>query len=89
MTQDRHRLSRIKTLDEDASSESLWALEDLATFLNLKSTDAARKMVARKQIPPACVIRIGRRLRFLPWRIKQWLGISGENEVPEGKREDR
>ena len=56
-------------------SDSLWTIRDLATFLNLP-IEAVRMMRKRGQIPPACVVKVGRRLRFIPDRVREWVGVQ-------------
>ncbi len=65
-------------------NERLWDINDLATYLNV-SVGAVRMMRKRGEITPACTVKIGRRLRFVPTRVREWLGIDQGAEWPKKK----
>ena len=65
-------------------NEHLLDLDELRQLLNLKSKDATRKLVAKQSGLRRCVIKLGRRVRFDPALIRQWLeGLkqSGNGEA--------
>jgi hypothetical protein len=52
--------------------DTLWTLQDLATFLRI-TLGAARKIVSRGQLPAEAVVRIGRRIRIRSAIVQRWL----------------
>lgn len=56
-----------------AAAPSLMDLEDLAGYLRLSSTAAARKLAVRDPGLALCVRRIGRRIRFDASQVRAWV----------------
>ena len=54
------------------SPETLWTLEDFASWLRI-TVLAARAMLRRRELPADAVIKIGRRVRLRAERIKAWV----------------
>ena len=63
-------------------NERLWDINDLATYLNM-SVGAVRMMRKRGEIPPACTVKIRRRLRFVPTRVHEWLGVEKRHNLAQ------
>lgn len=63
-------------------NDRLWTIRDLATYLNV-SVGAVRMMRKRGEIPSACTVKIGRRLRFVPSRIREWIGVEKKRRAAQ------
>ena len=53
-------MNQIEELDK-----RLWRYEDLAAYLQV-APQTVRKWVSQGKIPPSCVVRLGRLVRFKP-----------------------
>lgn len=68
-------------LANDARMEALWDTNKTAEFLSMTAA-ALRQMVCKRAIPEGCIIRIGRRVRFVPSKVRKWLGLGGSMQPP-------
>lgn len=55
----------------------LWSVETAARYLDM-TEDALRGMLKRQGVPPDCVLRLGRRVRFRADRLREWVEKLGE-----------
>jgi hypothetical protein len=53
-------------------AETLWTIEDFATWLRI-TVLAARAMLRRRELPPEAVIKVGRRVRLRAELVKAWV----------------
>ena len=54
------------------TSETLWTVEDFAAWLRITPL-AARAMLRRRELPPASIVKIGRRVRLRAEVVKAWI----------------
>jgi hypothetical protein len=50
----------------------LWTVQEFAAWLKI-TVVAARAMIRRREIPPAALIRVGRRIRLVVAVVRQWV----------------
>jgi excisionase family DNA binding protein len=62
------------------STEPLWTIEDVSSYLRLKP-ETVRLMARQSKIPS---IKIGRVWRFRSLEIKSWLQLQGASEEQPG-----
>ena len=67
-------------LNSAISTEPLWTVDDVSSYLRLKP-ETVRLMARQSKIPS---IKIGRVWRFRSLEIKSWLQLQGEAEEQTG-----
>ena len=55
-----------------APSEALWTVRQASAWLAV-SEHALRCMLRRDQLPSEAIVRIGRRVRFIPEALRLWV----------------
>lgn len=59
-------------MEKQASAEDLWNIRQASRWLCM-SERALRSMLYRDEIPKDAVVRIGRRIRFIPAALRGWI----------------
>jgi hypothetical protein len=54
-----------------ADPAELWTIQDFAAWLKI-TVIAARAMLRRRELPPDCVLKIGRRVRLVAAPLRDW-----------------